>query len=218
MTTPQTSDHVPSEGVETEPGKLAFDAYWETPSARWDGMSDLGKAKWAQAERTIATALSSSAAAGSAGEDARGVANVMEALWRDAEDEAARLRSGFWPSELAIAEAFHEHRRETQPSLPPWSDVQPDSGIWKYSHDFAVRLTSLQPTPTEASRSETGRGEEARREIVAWLEKRIDAAEGDSNAHPNGHSLNSFYGGQAIAYENALSAVEDAFTKREIGR
>lgn len=41
----------------TEPGKIAFDAYWETPSARWDEMSDLGKAKWAQAEAKIVSAL-----------------------------------------------------------------------------------------------------------------------------------------------------------------
>jgi hypothetical protein len=79
--------------------------------------------------------------------DARGVANVMEALWRDAEDESERLRAGFWPSDLAIAEAFHEHRRETQPSLPPWSEVLEGSGIWQISHNFATRLSSLRPAP-----------------------------------------------------------------------
>lgn len=76
-------------------------------------------------------------------QDARAVANVMEALWLDAEAETARLASGLRPSDEAIAEAFHEHRRVTQPSLPPWSEVMEGSGIWKHSHDFAARLASL---------------------------------------------------------------------------
>lgn len=78
--------------------------------------------------------------------EARGVANVMEALWLDAEQEAARLAAGFWPTDAAIAEAFHEHRRETQPNLPPWSEVMEDSGIWRHSHNFAARLSALRPT------------------------------------------------------------------------
>lgn len=75
--------------------------------------------------------------------DARGVANVMEELWRSAEDECAKLASGVWPSDEAIAEAFHEHRCETNSRLPPWSEVQKNSGIWIYSHNFVARLRSL---------------------------------------------------------------------------
>jgi len=78
-----------------------------------------------------------------------------------------------------------------------WSD-------WHEAKDAALMnlraVFAAAPTPTEATPSE-GDG------IVAWLEKRIEVAEQDSAAHPKDCSLNAFYGGQAIAYENALSAV-----------
>jgi hypothetical protein len=155
--TPQTPDHVPSEGVETAIRILkTVNRSGHMPGCMMPDGAEPCEAFYEQDEAiraaldALATALSSSAAAGSAGEDTRSVANVMEALWRDAEDEVARLAAGFWPSDKAIAEAFHEHRRETQPSLPPWSDVMEGSGIWQHSHNFATRLASLRPTHGEA--------------------------------------------------------------------
>lgn len=97
---------------------------------------------------------------GDAGE--RGMANVMEALWRDAEEETQRLRDGFWPSDEAIAEAFHEHRRERQAGLPPWSGVQPESGMWRYAHNFAARLCSLRPTTATTAEGTSLSGEDGR--------------------------------------------------------
>lgn len=44
---------------------------------------------------------------------------------------------------------------------------------------------------------------------TAWLLKRLKAARSDSEAHPEGHSNRTFYAGQAIAYENVLSLLED---------
>ena len=72
-----------------------------------------------------------------------GFGNVMEGLWRAAEDEIAKLQTGLWPSDHDIAEAFHEHRREHEPSLPPWSEVQKESGIGKYTYNFVDRIRSL---------------------------------------------------------------------------
>lgn len=91
----------------------------------------------------------------------KGVANVMEALWRDAEAECEKLATGVWPSDDAIAEAFHEHRREALPTLPPWSEVMENSGCWKHSHDFVCRLRSL-PVPSPTRPHSAAQGEDTR--------------------------------------------------------
>ncbi|MBA9071831.1 hypothetical protein FHR71_005623, partial [Methylobacterium sp. RAS18] len=44
---------------------------------------------------------------------------------------------------------------------------------------------------------------------TAWLVQRLNAARSDSEAHPEGHSNRTFYAGQAIAYENVLSLLEN---------
>ncbi|MFY9292803.1 MAG: hypothetical protein WAP03_19230 [Methylorubrum rhodinum] len=49
---------------------------------------------------------------------------------------------------------------------------------------------------------------ESVRRLSDWLIARAEAAEKDSKAHPEGSGNRAFYAGQAVAYENALSAAK----------
>jgi hypothetical protein len=69
-----------------EPGQTAFNAYWETPNARWDEMSDLGKAKWAQAEAKIVAAYLTPAQAPDKAGEREGLARPEDGMvfdWLD---------------------------------------------------------------------------------------------------------------------------------------
>jgi hypothetical protein len=95
--------------------------------------------------------------AGDAGAAQR--ANFFEMLWRDAEDEAQRLEAGMKPSRDQIAETFHEHRRERQPNLPTWSEVDQNSGAAKFAHAFVDRLLSIRPEEPAPNSTRTGAAE-----------------------------------------------------------
>lgn len=68
------------------------------------------------------------------------------------------------------------------------------------------RVDALTPSAPIAS---PVRDDGARERITKWLGERVDAAHRDSEAHPEGSGNRTFYFGQAIAYENALSLIEN---------
>lgn len=113
--------------------------------------------EWARSLKSaVRTLISTHPAGQSTGQGAEaGRANLFEMLWRDAEDEAQRLEAGMKPSRDQIAEAFHEHRRERQSNLPPWSEVDQNSGAAKYAHTFVDRLLSIRPEEPATVTSET---------------------------------------------------------------
>lgn len=59
------------------------------------------------------------------------------------------------------------------------------------------------------SQTQGAEGAGTKTAATAWLLKRLKAARSDSEAHPEGHSNRTFYAGQAIAYENVLSFLEE---------
>ncbi|QRE77358.1 hypothetical protein [Methylobacterium aquaticum] len=59
------------------------------------------------------------------------------------------------------------------------------------------------------SSQESGVGETEGSKVTAWLERQIETSHRDADNHPKGSGNRSFYRGQAIAYENALSLIEE---------
>lgn len=75
---------------------------------------------------------------------------------------------------------------------------------------WCERITGYVVTGDAAPTPDANSGGEAPpSKVTAWLERQIEATHRDADNHPEGSGNRSFYRGQAIAYENALSLIEE---------